>query len=543
MRDFRLTLRNYRCFRDDAPVMIELRKGFTALVGPNNSGKSTILKFIHELKSLWAKFVPESGDIATALRGDNIGVDYRDIGDSEELFCNANRRGLSFRIELLELESESPGRRFITGLCGIADRSNPQNWKITFLHGPKYKKVETGENKRQNPDYISDPERTLLVWNQQQYDFSAVIDLLSQLNKCLYIPPFRNAINEGSGTYYGLAVGSSFVELWDSWKSGGSISQARSMEEVTEDLKAIFSYEKLEINASRDGKEIRVTIDRLPYRLAELGSGLSQFIIIFGNAAIREIPLILIDEPEINLHPSLQAVFLSSLARYADGNIIFATHSVGLARATAECIYSFRLGSDRVPIVTTFEQTANYAEFAGEMSFSAFKELGFDSILLVEGVTDVKTYQQFLRKLRNDASVVVIPLGGDAMVCGGREHELDEIKRITSKVFAIVDSERTGKGKRPAKNREAFKLSCEALDIAVQLTERRATENYFTDEAVKAVLGEKASALGEFDSLKGSFNGWRKSQHNWQIASQMTKEDIENTDIGRFLSSVFESDE
>ena len=127
------------------------------------------------------------------------------------------------------------------------------------------------------------------------------------------------------------------------------------------------------------------------------------------------------------------------------------------------------------------------------------------------------------------------------MVCGGREYELEEIKRITSKVFAIVDSERTGIGKRPAENREEFKLSCEALDIAVQLTDRRATENYFTDEAVKAVLGENASALGEFERLKDSSQNWSKSQHNWQIASRMTKEDIENTDIGRFLSKMFES--
>jgi energy-coupling factor transporter ATP-binding protein EcfA2 len=338
-----------------------------------------------------------------------------------------------------------------------------------------------------------------------------------------------------------MQIGSSFVSTWDSWKNGGSVVQANSIERVTEDLRSVFSFEKFEINASSDRKEVRVNINGKPYRLAELGSGLAQFIIIFGNAAILNPPVIFIDEPEINLHPSLQIAFLMALARYADGNIVFATHSIGLARATAEAVYSFRLDVARLPVVSEFEQTPNYAEFVGEMSFSAFKELGVDSLLLVEGVTDVKTFQQFLRKLKKDASVVVIPLGGGSMVCGGREIELEEILRITPKVFAIVDSEREGKGLPPLQARDDFRGSCEKLGIDVHLIARRATENYFTDKAVKAVLGDGASALGEFESLKESSQQWGKSQHNWQIASRMTREDIQKTDVGLFLSKLFDS--
>ena len=45
-----LTLKNYRCFVDEAPARITLKPGFTALVGKNNSGKSTLLRSIYEFR-------------------------------------------------------------------------------------------------------------------------------------------------------------------------------------------------------------------------------------------------------------------------------------------------------------------------------------------------------------------------------------------------------------------------------------------------------------------------------------------------------------
>jgi hypothetical protein len=58
------------------------------------------------------------------------------------------------------------------------------------------------------------------------------------------------------------------------------------------------------------------------------------------------------------------------------------------------------------------------------MSFSAFREVGFEQVLGVEGVTDVRAVQQFLRLLSLDNKVVVIPLGGSALITAGREQEL-----------------------------------------------------------------------------------------------------------------------
>src|SRR2546428_7327540 len=60
----------------------------------------------------------------------------------------------------------------------------------------------------------------------------------------------------------------------------------------------------------------------------------------------------------------------------------------------------------RPPRSTLFPYTTLFRS-VGEMSFSSFKEMGFDTILLVEGVTEVKAIQQFLRALKKDHQVVV----------------------------------------------------------------------------------------------------------------------------------------
>jgi ABC-type glutathione transport system ATPase component len=40
------------------------------------------------------------------------------------------------------------------------------------------------------------------------------------------------------------------------------------------------------------------------------------------------------------LHASLQLDFLQTLARYTDYGVVFATHSMGLARTAADTIYT-----------------------------------------------------------------------------------------------------------------------------------------------------------------------------------------------------------
>jgi predicted ATP-dependent endonuclease of OLD family len=238
--------------------------------------------------------------------------------------------------------------------------------------------------------------------------------------------------------------------------------------------------------------------------LKELGSGLAQFILVLANAATRRPPpsFILIDEPELSLHPKLQIDFLTTLGEYATNGVLFATHSVGLARSCAEYIYSIRVTENGRREIRDFEETKNLAEFLGELNFSAYRELGFDKVLLVEGAHDVLVLQQFLRKLKKDRNAVLIHLGGGALIKDSSEIHLDELKRITPHIFALIDSEKDDENAPLSSDREGFAKNCRVAGIDCHVLERRAIENYFTERAIQTVKSPKYSALQPFEKLK-----------------------------------------
>jgi energy-coupling factor transporter ATP-binding protein EcfA2 len=343
-------------------------------------------------------------------------------------------------------------------------------------------------------------------------------------------------LNQGSGQYYDFQIGTAFIGLWNTWKTSGNKAQSRAIGKITEEIRTLFEFEQLEINASVSLNTLLVTIDGHQYRLAELGSGISQFIMVLGNAATTTPPLILIDEPETNLHPSLQIDFLPKLAQYATTGCLFSTHSVGLARSVAEKIFTVQR-SALGPIVRSFEATPTYSEFLGELSFSVFREMGCDRILLVEGVTDVKVVQQFLRLVQKEHSTVILPLGGDQLVTGGREMELQELRRLSQNIVALVDSERPSEGAPAAERRVKFEDVCKKVGFDVCVTKRRAIENYFPDYAVKAAFGPSFTELSPCELLSEHANGWSKSD-SWKIAHHVKREDLLATDIGQFLNRI-----
>jgi energy-coupling factor transporter ATP-binding protein EcfA2 len=265
-----------------------------------------------------------------------------------------------------------------------------------------------------------------------------------------------------------------------------------------------------------------------------MGAGLPQFIMVLANVAIKEPELLVIDEPELNLHPTLQLKFLEALAKYAK-HVIFATHSLGLARA-AERVYSVTRKNDRSTI-QPLPGTRSYSELLGEMSFEAYREVGFEQVLCVEGVTDVLPVQIFLRKLGLDQKFVIIPLGGEQLIMPGREYELAELKRISTRVAILIDSEKHAADPPLSEKRVGFVKSCDALNYNIHVMQRRALEHYLSDVAIKAELGPDFSALAPYQELSTLAQRWRKGT-NWRIAQHMTREELLATDIGQWLSKL-----
>src|SRR5437879_10264173 len=99
MTEFTISLRNYRCFVDASPLSIEVGKGFTALIGPNNSGKSSFLKFFYEFRQPWG-LLQASGNFLELAFGGNQAINYQEVYDQHEVFSDSNERPMTIEFKV-----------------------------------------------------------------------------------------------------------------------------------------------------------------------------------------------------------------------------------------------------------------------------------------------------------------------------------------------------------------------------------------------------------------------------------------------------------
>ncbi len=521
-----ITLKNYRCFSRTRPARFSINSGFTAFVGPNNSGKSSLLRLFYEFRHLFEAIRPGS-DFVNNFSGSGA-FNVLGLSQPRDAFCRDSDGDLE--IEFSYDPANYPD---------IPERQVPQRLLVTVPRDSNTWSVSVfaeGEKLRTDRGVQFDANGRLAITSGPHLNLSPIFDCCRYLHKALYVGPFRNALNvPGSESYFDIPVSQAFIKSWNRYKTGPNSTQNERIVAITDSIRRIFGFDQLEINASADGDTLRLIVDGRSYQLSEIGSGLAQFILVLGSAAMERKPFILIDEPELNLHPSLQLDFLTTLASFTNVGVLFATHNIGLARAAASSVYVVHRKGGGPPTVDLIDRLPTLAEFLGELSFGGYREIGFQKILLVEGVTEVQTVQQFLRLLKKDHQVVLLPLGGSNLITGRRQTELAEITRISPDIFALIDSERTAAGAPLSTEREDFRQVCKKLNISCHVLDRRAIENYFPDRAVKASVGPASVALPSFYTPGPP--PWGKTM-NWRVAREMTEAELTATDLGQFLVTL-----
>lgn len=532
----KLTLRNYRCFDWAHPATLEFGDGFTAFVGANNSGKSASLKAVYELRSMFSyvmQTLQPSGQFKANCQAQGV-------SDQAELANDSDPTKFQFILEIPNTPLPIVSELLIFEICleYIVESQSltAKNFK-TVDHTGNISSFS--EQRLQSAN--GTPDGVRFTYNDGTIvNASKLQEFLTDIQKSKYFPAFRNAINEGAGMYYDLPVGTALVTTWDQWKAGSQRAQKIAISRVENEIASLLGFKTLQINADQTSKTLDVIIDGRPQKLYEVGAGVAQLIIVLAAALVSKPPYILIDEPELSLHPSLQLNFLATLGAYASKGLLYSTHSISLARSTAQRIYAVQKIKNGSSQMHPFGDNAtNFGNWLGELSYSSRVELGCEGLLLVEGPTDVLFFQEFLRKLNKDHKYVLMQLGGSSLINAGVAQHLTELHRIIdpSKIRVFIDSEKDSAESPLAADRVAFVDECNKIGIEVYVSKRRATENYFEQNGINKVLGPEYQPLGHFQLLKDAPKRWHKS-NNWRIARETEFDDIKNTDLGIFLDSL-----
>jgi predicted ATPase len=533
--DIKLTIENYRCFPTGSPASLKLTKGFSAFVGVNNAGKSSLLKFFYEMRPAFSLMGTVPSVMNQLFSGGKIQLQTQpEVLDRDEMFFNGNLDDINVEISLDGFTVEPLD---ITKALVQIERTQSQcNAKFFNAGGGEISLARWEPNRHGNAVWSED---TLKGSNGTTVaNFQHIRSALRTLAETYYVPAFRHisplAPAEGAVlNYYDINVGRPFIEVWHGLQAGTSKQGQERIYKLIDEIKNNFGFKQLQISAALNHNSLQLIIDGKPFALQELGAGLAQFIVVLGNAAFRKPSFILIDEPEISLHPSLQLKFLMKLARYASEGVVFATHNIGLARSVAEEIYSVAVGNTGSEI-KKIDETPRLAELLGELNYEGYRPLGFNKVLLVEGRTSVKTFVEFLRLFNKDHEFLIVPLAD--LINRYSRDELQEVTRICPHTFAVIDSERQNAGDQIEAGREAFTQNCQGLHIDCLVLQHRAIENYLSDRAIKIAQGVAYRALTPFEGRQG-VNLWPKTE-NWKIARAMERAEIEATDLGQFLARI-----
>jgi ABC-type cobalamin/Fe3+-siderophores transport system ATPase subunit len=511
--EWELSLRNYRCFSGPRPARFIFGGGITALIGPNNAGKSVLLRFLRDVRSTL---------IGLPMPGGNCGIQSETLRDVFEMFPRANRLDLqmSLRIPTLAPSSLTATHQNITW---AVNRSGIVTVKaINDVDPATFKSTHHRGNIAY--DGIDGP---------MLYDWNAVNRGLETLAKSAYIPSHRYA-NAGAGMQmYDMMLGQAFVDTWHSKRSGHPSKDRDEARDVERAVARLMGFKSFAATRHAHEPSLLVEIDGYDYPLADVGAGVAQLLMLLGTVSLKKPSFLFIDEPELNLHPSLQIDLVLTLAEMVGGNLVFATHSLGLARAVASRIYVVDRDASGESQLQLLDDTPTLPQLLGEMQYGAYSDIGGRRVLLVEGPEDVKVFQSFLRHFSADHQVIVMSLHGSSSIKRPDCTELAELKRICSNIAVIIDSERSAKDQPLEKAREEFIARCSTLSFRTLVTERRATENYFTTRALREAFGGAYTELQPFERFKGCDAWTKKTQY--RVASKMNIDELLATDVGRFL--------
>jgi energy-coupling factor transporter ATP-binding protein EcfA2 len=504
-----ISVKNYRCFGEQSPARLNLSRGITALIGNNNSGKSTLLRLFHELHPLFEK-LSHDVDTTAALFGQGFPLPpLKAVQDPWKIFHRENQGDLVIGIRIVRAEGFDE-----TAATG------PDEARIAISHKNFHCHAKTPSPKNETPARTparSDPGAPSPAFADNLLFLDKWRKVFQSLSLSLYIGPFRG-------------LGEDTIRQQIQKLTG----EDNSIHRVCEEIKNLFHFNTFDI---RPGNDPEFYINNTPTPAEELGSGLGQTLMILLRAQAHRPDYIFIDEPEAHLHTSLQADFITTLSGFARSAMIFASHNIGLAKIAGDRTYGIRRDSHNNSIITKLNPGIRLSEMIGEAGFSAQQIEGRTKVLLVEGPTEIRAIRQILRKMNARHNIVLIPLGGGSMITANRDDELREITRICNDVYCLIDSEKPRADAPVAADRQAFKQSCERTGIDCHILDRRAFENYFSERAIRHYYGKNSRALGPYDELRSKNPAWHKV-YNWKIARDMPLEDFMQNDLGQFLKKV-----
>ncbi|MEX1364423.1 MAG: AAA family ATPase [Nannocystaceae bacterium] len=452
----RIRVQNFRCFED---VELEPLSKVNILVGPNNVGKTALTLALRRFVRLDLNFhrrVATPGGVGVAAWHHSMNFvpeDEREAGAKPSI--------------TVEVEVEVEGVKEVTCLEDLDHADSELRVKKQRLAGRIASRLVYVPSNRRIPSELQRHDPT--VFEERRYDGS---DLLVDLIKA------RLSL-EGN-------------------------SRARDVERFASDILGA----ELTLHPRVDPPSLLVSIGGDPPRhVYDLGEGITQSLAIAGAVASVDDPFLVIEDPELGLHPTLQRRLVDFLINLPGAQALLATHSNHILDIVHDELAVFRLLSDANGRRTIKRVEPSAVQMLSELGVRPSSIAASNCVIWVEGPSDAIYLRCWLAAAAPDLKewhdFSFSFLGGSLLAHVGVDGEegIDEdgihivsLMRVNPSFYLVADSDRSGTSDPLGK--KYLQRVHEKIDSGrLWITQGYEIESYISDRILITALGGGADDI------------------------------------------------
>jgi energy-coupling factor transporter ATP-binding protein EcfA2 len=491
-----IAVANYRSIGSN-PIPLDLTHKCTILVGPNNAGKSTLLRAIDRALTEFRRFhltgykptlLSELDYHGRSLTNAPAFVLTFKSTPSEDWAANAGLETVSFTLKwgMRGLGVEDASFAHLTDLA-----------KVNAL-AANFLNVRFGAG---TPLDLYRPK--LLELAPRLFEMAA-----RDLPETALIPEFRR-IRDGEN--YALD-GTRLVERLAELQSPeiGQDDDSKKFLAIQQFARELLALPDARLDVSHRTKQLTVESAGLRLPLEHYGTGVHELIIMLTAVIAAGRKIVLVEEPEIHLHPYLQRRFMEFISSSDAKHVVLSTHSSALVNS-AERLKDVTI----VQLKQKDNATTSQLLVSGALLAGAFKDLGLqpsdfvlaNGIVWVEGPSDRVYLNRWLEllapELQEGRDFIVMFYGGKLLSHLCVDHDaLDpafiELLKINPNAVVVCDSDRAAEDGEIRATKSRIQQECSTTGAMFWLTDGREIENYIPPRVVETVcarLGRPVSFI------------------------------------------------
>jgi predicted ATP-dependent endonuclease of OLD family len=468
-------IENYRSIKKiDLDINEVAGKKCMILLGINESGKSNILKAVNSKNDIDSiEYHKDCNQNTEDKKEENICIMYKYItnGNWVDIFTDKGiPESLAKIIKIIkikryiEIEIDSEANSF---WMYIEDNKEFSNYTLINneirLKTDENQEIENLLNKETLEKYLEKDiffdvfdynTPKIIFWKaEDKYLINNKINLNEFKENTNISIPLRNCFNIA-----GIEEGDIKNTINGIVKNSAKKSklQSRLSKKVTEYINAVWIEHKIKISFDIDNMQLSFLIEEqddsdIIIDVDQRSDGFKQFISILLNLSIEnetgvlKNKIILLDEPEIHLHPSGQKYLRNELLKIAENNIvIYATHSPYMVdKKNLDRHYYVEKDNG----LTAIRQIEKNDPFGDEVLYNALGTSILEhiepNVLIVEGKTDRDIFNLYCKKFKELDVPNISVISTDGAKNFPKYAKFLNTKFI--KGFALSDSDKDGK--------------------------------------------------------------------------------------------------